>query len=307
MAADELDERDLGTEIKGNDQSERVVSEKAFCTSFVDFQSAALLITWYQCSNEALAFGFRSQNTTRRFFAITRMASCSMFPSWEQASLKDRANGESFRVDGEHRLSFLAQTTAGARSSAANPKRRRLRQHRHYGRRLQGPVAVEVGYKETAFASAPSASSASGAQTIGRDKSGDITSRAGCGGRCRDTEAMVADDADGADGILLNCTYPNDPASTPAFPTEDNVDAQYPQERLRPAEAASERAGIFGPVGTAVTGAGLQNVGGATCPGAALGHDFPHASGGPGRHRLGTRSQHGSAVGSPRCPASGGK
>ena len=27
MAADELDERDLGAEIKGNDQSERVVSD----------------------------------------------------------------------------------------------------------------------------------------------------------------------------------------------------------------------------------------------------------------------------------------
>ena len=27
MAADELDERDLGTEIKGNDQSERIVSD----------------------------------------------------------------------------------------------------------------------------------------------------------------------------------------------------------------------------------------------------------------------------------------
>jgi hypothetical protein len=95
---------------------------------------------------------------------------------------------------------------------------------------------------------------------------------------------MVADDADGADGILLNCTYPNDPASSSAFTTERNLDAQAPQERLRATQTASERARIFGPVGTAVTGAGLQKVGGATCPGAALGHDFPHASG-PGRHR----------------------
>jgi hypothetical protein len=44
---------------------------------------------------------------------------------------------------------------------------------------------------------------------------------------------IVADAADGADGIFLSGTYPNDPASGPAFATEGNVDAQYPQERLR--------------------------------------------------------------------------
>jgi hypothetical protein len=67
---------------------------------------------------------------------------------------------------------------------------------------------------------------------------------------------MVADDADGADGILLNCTYPNDPASSSAFTTERNLDAQAPQERLRATQTANERARIF------ETGAGLQNVGG---------------------------------------------
>src|SRR5262249_11186180 len=49
--------------------------------------------------------------------------------------------------------------------------------------------------------------------------------------RCR----LVADAADGTDDIFLSCTYPNDPASGPAFPAEGNVDAQGPQERLRDA------------------------------------------------------------------------
>jgi hypothetical protein len=58
---------------------------------------------------------------------------------------------------------------------------------------------------------------------------------------------QVADGADGTDGIFLSCSYPNDPASGPAFPAEGNVDAQCPQERLRATQAASECAGIFGP------------------------------------------------------------
>jgi hypothetical protein len=90
---------------------------------------------------------------------------------------------------------------------------------------------------------------------------------------------MVADVADDSSG------YPDNPVSRSTFTTERNLDAQGSQERLRATQTASERARIFGPVGTAVTGAGLQKVGSATCPGAALGHDFPHASGGPGRHR----------------------
>ena len=52
--------------------------------------------------------------------------------------------------------------------------------------------------------------------------------------RCR----LVADTADGTDGIFLSYTYPNDPASGPAFPTEGNVDAQGSQERLRATRAA---------------------------------------------------------------------
>jgi hypothetical protein len=75
-------------------------------------------------------------------------------------------------------------------------------------------------------------------------------SRAGCAQGCRDTAPMVADGADGADGIFLSCTYSNDPGSSSAFATELNVDAKYPQERLRPTQAACERAGIFGPTAT---------------------------------------------------------
>src|SRR5262245_60029061 len=83
--------------------------------------------------------------------------------------------------------------------------------------------------------------------------------------------------------MFLSCTYPNDPASGPAFPAEGNVDAQCPQERLRTTQAASEGAGIFGPAGRArnavAIGAGTQKVGGTARPRAALGHDLTHASG----------------------------
>jgi hypothetical protein len=64
------------------------------------------------------------------------------------------------------------------------------------------------------------------------------------------------------------------------------VDAQYPEESLSAAEAASERAGIFGPVGPIpqypirlMFDASTQKLGGGPGPRAALGHDLPHASG----------------------------
>ena len=67
--------------------------------------------------------------------------------------------------------------------------------------------------------------------------------------------------------------YPNDPASGPAFPAEGNVDAQCPQERLRATQAASKRAGIFGPasalilkVVVAAVGAGPPKLGGTARP-----------------------------------------
>jgi hypothetical protein len=61
----------------------------------------------------------------------------------------------------------------------------------------------------------------------------------------------VADAADGADGTCPSCTYSDHPAPGPAFPTERNLDAQAPQERLRATQATSERAGICGPTDTA--------------------------------------------------------
>src|SRR5438067_5378981 len=56
---------------------------------------------------------------------------------------------------------------------------------------------------------------------------------------------LVADAADGTDDIFLSCTYPNDSASGPAFPAEGNVDAQGPQECLRPPQSAGERSRRF--------------------------------------------------------------
>jgi hypothetical protein len=100
----------------------------------------------------------------------------------------------------------------------------------------------------------------------------------------------VPDAADGADGTFPSCTYSDHPAPGPVFPTERNLDAQAPQERLRATQATSERAGICGPTDTAprnapnaAIGAGPQKVGGATCPRAALRHNLPHPSSDGGR------------------------
>jgi hypothetical protein len=63
--------------------------------------------------------------------------------------------------------------------------------------------------------------------------------------------------------------HPDDPASGAAFTTEGHLDAHGPQEGLRPAQTAGERAWIFGPATvsrnaiTAAIGAGPQKVGGA--------------------------------------------
>jgi len=84
---------------------------------------------------------------------------------------------------------------------------------------------------------------------------------------------MVADAADGADGIVAKSTNPDDPVSGSAFTIERNVDAQCPQERLRATQAASERAGIFGPasaltqkVVAAAVGVGPPKLGGTARP-----------------------------------------
>ena len=62
----------------------------------------------------------------------------------------------------------------------------------------------------------------------------------------------MADAADGADGIFECRANPDDPAAGAAFTTERDVDAQRPQERLRPAQAAGERARVFGPAGASL-------------------------------------------------------
>jgi hypothetical protein len=52
------------------------------------------------------------------------------------------------------------------------------------------------------------------------------------------------DAADGADGMFGSSTHPDDPVSSSAFTAERNVDAEYPQERLRATQAANQR-GFF--------------------------------------------------------------
>ena len=94
----------------------------------------------------------------------------------------------------------------------------------------------------------------------------------------------MADAADGADGTFESRANAYHPAAFAALTAERDVDAQRPQERLRPAQSAGERARAFGPAVpgnavTAATGARTQEIGGATCPRAALGHDLPHAGG----------------------------
>jgi hypothetical protein len=61
---------------------------------------------------------------------------------------------------------------------------------------------------------------------------------------------VIADDADGADGAdgIFGPRVDRDyPGSSSAFTTEGNVDAQYPQERLSPAQPACEGPRVLGP------------------------------------------------------------
>src|SRR5260221_4666406 len=82
------------------------------------------------------------------------------------------------------------------------------------------------------------------------------------------------------------CTHSDDPAAVAAPTTERDVDAQYPEESLRAAEASSECAGVSGPAGpvtrypiSPAVGASMQKVGGGPGPAAALVHDLAHARG----------------------------
>src|SRR5262245_37473097 len=85
------------------------------------------------------------------------------------------------------------------------------------------------------------------------------------------SESVVADAADGADDIFESRANVDRPAAGATLTAIRNVDAQRPQERLRPAQSAGECAGVLGPAVpgdafTAATGAGTQEIGGATCP-----------------------------------------
>jgi hypothetical protein len=85
---------------------------------------------------------------------------------------------------------------------------------------------------------------------------------------------LVADGADGADGIFLSSSYPNDPASGPAFPAKGNVDAQCPLEGPRDAGGQRGRGNFWAAsalaqkVVAAAVGAGPPKLGSrlAKCP-----------------------------------------
>jgi hypothetical protein len=85
---------------------------------------------------------------------------------------------------------------------------------------------------------------------------------------------------------LWRPTDSDHPASGAALTAKGNLDAERPQERLRAPQAAGKCAGIFEPAGSSprdavvvAIGADTQQIGGATGPGAALGHELAHAGG----------------------------
>jgi len=58
---------------------------------------------------------------------------------------------------------------------------------------------------------------------------------------------VIADDADGADGIFWSRMNPDHPGSSSALTTEGDVDAQYPKECLRTTQSAGKFPGTLGP------------------------------------------------------------
>ena len=102
---------------------------------------------------------------------------------------------------------------------------------------------------------------------------GSETRRAAAQVVLRRIATTLAHAADGADGIFAGRTHPDDPISGVAFTAEGNVDAQRPQERLRPAQSTGECARVFGPAGGAIR---------TTVP-AATGADPQEVDGGPPR------------------------
>jgi len=92
------------------------------------------------------------------------------------------------------------------------------------------------------------------------------------------------DDADGADGIFSTRAHPDHSRPCPAFTRERDLDAQRPEERLRPSQQTGERPRIFCPcraardVSASTLRTQTQEVGRAPGPHGPVGHDFTHAS-----------------------------
>jgi hypothetical protein len=61
--------------------------------------------------------------------------------------------------------------------------------------------------------------------------------------------AIIADGADGADGIFQRRAHPDHSTAGAAFTTKGNVDAEHPKKCLCATQVPSESAGIFGPAG----------------------------------------------------------
>jgi hypothetical protein len=95
--------------------------------------------------------------------------------------------------------------------------------------------------ERAAFASAPSASSAAAGTCPIRSPADQVRATVVLAYVPSRQGWRLEDAADGADGIFGSSVYPDDPVSNPAFATERNLDAQYPQERLRAAGSARRR------------------------------------------------------------------
>src|SRR5262245_6765893 len=96
---------------------------------------------------------------------------------------------------------------------------------------------------------------------------------------------MVADTADGADGVvgsvLARCRYLDLPRSQPPLGAEDNLNPECAKEGLGPAQPACECPGALWPARS--VGTDLQKIGCASPPLRSIGHDLAHE----GRHGIG--------------------
>src|SRR6478735_8191179 len=100
---------------------------------------------------------------------------------------------------------------------------------------------------------------------------------------------MVADTADGADGVvgsvLAHGRYPDRPCSQPPLAAEDDLNPKRAKRGLCPTQPASECAGALwparpGPSGHSIAAnidANLPKVGCASRPLRSVGHDLAHA------------------------------